>query len=63
MVEAGKKVKVEGSATLKNPRLWGPLPTQVPNRYLAVTTLLQDDKPVDQYETPFGIRSLRFDPN
>ena len=63
LVEAGKKVKVEGSSTLKNPRLWGPPPTQVPNRYVAVTTLLQDDKPVDQYETPFGIRSLRYDPD
>jgi hypothetical protein len=63
MVEAGKKVKVESSATLKNPRLWGPPPTQVPNRYVAVTTIFQDDKPVDQYETPFGIRSLRFDAN
>ena len=56
-------MKVEGSATLKNPRLWGPPPTQVPNRYIAVTTLWQDDKLIDQYETPFGIRSLRFDPN
>jgi beta-galactosidase len=63
MVEAGKKVKVEGSATLKNPGLWGPPPTQVPNRYIAITTIFQDDKPVDQYETPFGIRSLRFDAN
>jgi beta-galactosidase len=63
MVEAGKKVKVECSATLKNPRLWGPPPTQVPNRYVAVTTLFQDDKLIDQYETPFGIRSLRFDSN
>lgn len=63
MIEAGKKVKVEGSATLKNPKLWGPPPTQIPNRYVAVTTILQDDKPVDQYETPFGIRSLRFDAN
>lgn len=62
-VKAGKKVKVECSATLKNPRLWGPAPEQVPNRYVAVTTLLQDEKPVDQYETPFGIRLLRFDPN
>lgn len=62
-VAAGKKTKVEGSVALKNPKLWGPPPTQLPNRYIAVTTLLQNDKPVDQYETKFGIRSLRFDPN
>ncbi len=62
-VEAGGKLKIEGSAILNNPRLWGPPPTQVPNRYVAVTTLLQADKEVDKYETPFGIRSLRFDAN
>jgi beta-galactosidase len=62
-VAAGKSAKVEGSVTLENPRLWGPPPTQTPNRYVAVTTLLQHDKPVDCYETRFGIRSLRFDPD
>jgi beta-galactosidase len=62
-VASGGRAKVEGSLTLKNPRLWGPPPTQVPNRYLAVTTLWQNDKVVDQYETRFGIRSLRFDPD
>lgn len=62
-VATGKSAKVEGSVILKNPRLWGPPPTQPPNRYVAVTTLLQNDKPIDQYETRFGIRSLRFDAN
>jgi beta-galactosidase len=62
-IAAEKKMKVEGSVTLKNPKLWGPPPTQVPNRYVAVTTLLENDKPIDQYETRFGIRSLRFDPD
>jgi len=62
-VAAGEKTKVESSVILKNPRLWGPPPTQVPNLYLAVTTLWQHDKPIDQYETRFGIRSLRFDPD
>lgn len=61
-VPAGKRVTVESSITLKNPKLWGPPPTQAPNRYVAVTSLRQNDKPVDQYETRFGIRSLRFDP-
>jgi beta-galactosidase len=62
-VEAGKRTKVDGSVMIKNPRLWGPQPTQAPNRYVTVTTLWQNDKPVDQYETRFGIRSLRFDPD
>lgn len=62
LVAAGDRAKVEGSVTLKNPRLWGPPPTQTPNRYVAVTTLWQNGKPIDQYETRLGIRSLRFDP-
>jgi beta-galactosidase len=62
-VAAGGSAKVEGAVTLKNPKLWGPPPMQVPHRYVAVTTLLRNDKPIDQYETRFGIRSLRFDPN
>jgi beta-galactosidase len=62
-VSAGEKIKLSDSITIKNPKLWGPPPTQTPNRYLAVTTLWQDNKQVDQYETRFGIRSLHFDPN
>jgi beta-galactosidase len=62
-VAAGESAKLEGSLTLENPRLWGPLPTQSPHRYVAVTTLWYQGKPVDQYETRFGIRSLRFDPD
>jgi beta-galactosidase len=63
LITTGGSAKVEGSVTLKNPKLWGPPPTQTPHRYVAVTTLLLNDKPIDQYETRFGIRSLRFDPN
>jgi beta-galactosidase len=62
-VAAGERTKVEGSVSIKNPKLWGPPPTQAPNRYVAVTTLWQNDKPVDRYETRFGIRSLRFEPD
>ena len=52
----------EGNATIANPKLWGPPPTQKPNRYVAVTTVSQDGKVVDSYETPFGIRTIKFDP-
>ncbi len=62
-VVAGESAKVEGSVTIKNPKFWGPPPTQQPNRYVAVTTLSQNGKPIDQYETRFGIRSLEFDPD
>jgi beta-galactosidase len=62
-VSPGDHAIAEGSAMLSNPKLWGPPPAQKPNRYVAVTTVAQDGKLVDRYETPFGIRSLKFDPN
>jgi len=62
-VAAGESAKVESSVTFENPRLWGPQPTQTPHLYVAVTTLWYQGNPVDQYETRFGIRSLRFDPD
>jgi len=53
---------VTTSVSIRNPKLWGPYPTQSPNRYLAVTTLTSGGKTVDRYETIFGIREVRFDP-
>ncbi|MCA1745518.1 MAG: DUF4982 domain-containing protein [Bacteroidales bacterium] len=57
----GEPTKVKQSITLLNPRLWGPPPTQQPNRYVAVTTLRHKHQIIDQYNTPFGIRTLQFD--
>ena len=62
-VVTGESAKIEGTLILKDPRLWGPPPTQQPNLYVAVTTLSQNGKAIDQYETRFGIRSVEFDPN
>ncbi|MBE0654207.1 MAG: DUF4982 domain-containing protein [Bacteroidales bacterium] len=62
-IPAGASSRVEGSVKLKDPMLWGPLPTQKPNLYKAVTLLYLNGKPADQYETRFGIRSLDFDPD
>jgi beta-galactosidase len=64
----------KGIATISKPMLWGPPPTQKPNRYVAVTTIWQEDdqargtnaprrRIVDVYESPFGIRTIKFDPN
>ncbi len=63
LVKAGENIDTKGSVTIKNPKLWGPPPTQVPNRYVAVTSLWQNDILVDRYETPFGVRELRFSPD
>lgn len=62
-IQAGKKIKIENAITIKDPLLWGPPPTQEPHLYVAVTRLLANGKPVDEYETRFGIRSLAFDPD
>ncbi len=40
------------------PRLWS---TRSPNLYVAVTTVEQGGRVVDEYETVFGIRTIRFD--
>ncbi|MES2826106.1 MAG: beta-galactosidase GalB [Pseudomonadota bacterium] len=63
VLAAGKNVLLHSSALISNPELWGPPPTQKPSRYLAVTTLFSDGKAIDSYNTPFGIRELRFDAN
>jgi beta-galactosidase len=48
------------SASVPKPKLWG---LQKPNRYVAVTTIEQNGAIVDTYGTPFGIRTLKFDPD
>jgi beta-galactosidase len=63
MIESGKNAAAETSGTVTNPKLWGTGLHQKPNRYVAVTTVEQDGKIVDSYETTFGIRTLKFDPN
>jgi beta-galactosidase len=62
-IAGGTSAVVQGSVTMANPKLWGPAPTQKPDRYVAVTTVLQDGKLFDRYETPFGIRDVRYDPD
>ncbi|MDI6402252.1 beta-galactosidase GalB, partial [Balneolaceae bacterium ANBcel3] len=61
MIPAGKQVTSTSILELQNPKLWGPPPTQEPHLYVAVTTLYQEGKVSDRYETRFGIRSLEFD--
>lgn len=44
-------------AMLNNPQLWN---LKTPERYLLATTIEQNGKQVDRYETPFGIRTIEF---
>ncbi|WP_236694452.1 beta-galactosidase GalB [Sphingomonas sp. Leaf343] len=59
----GGTATLQGQGGVANPRLWGPLPTQRPDMYLAVTTVSHGGRTVDRVETPFGIRTIGRDAN
>ncbi len=61
-IAAGGSARAQSSVRIDHPRLWGPPPTQQPHRHVAITTVSRDGKVVDRYQTRFGIRELRFDP-
>ncbi len=46
--------------SLKNPVLWS---DSHPDMYRLVSEILEDGKVVDRYESPFGIRTILFDPD
>jgi beta-galactosidase len=55
---AGARGTSEAALRVARPKLWS---TQRPNLYVAVTTIEQGGRVVDEYETVFGIRTIRFD--
>ena len=57
---AGGEHAFAQQAVVSNPRLWS---TEEPNLYTAVTRVYADGALADEYRTPFGIRSIRFDAN
>jgi beta-galactosidase len=61
-VPAGASATATTTGALANPKLWGVGPNEQ-HRYVAVTTVTQGGEVVDVYETPFGVRTLRYDPN
>jgi beta-galactosidase len=56
-VAAHQSQMSDGQIIIPNPKLWS---IEKPQRYVVVTTIEQDGKPVDSYETPFGIRTIQF---
>jgi beta-galactosidase len=48
----------EATITLKDPQLWS---LENPQLYVVMTSIEQDGKLLDQYTTPFGIRTIKFD--
>ena len=59
-VPAGMRQQAAAKIAVPNPKLWD---LATPNRYVAVTTLKQGSTVLDSYETPFGIRTIKFDPD
>nr|WP_320118878.1 glycoside hydrolase family 2 TIM barrel-domain containing protein [uncultured Marinifilum sp.] len=57
-LSAGKETKITQEISVVKPKLWD---TENPNMYKAVSKLMVNNKTIDQYITPFGIRSLRND--
>lgn len=53
-------VAIQSALQIQQPQLWGPVPQQKPNLYMAVTTIYQNGKAIDVYETRFGIRKVEF---
>lgn len=56
-LKAGQEQTFEQSLSVAKPELWSP---DSPTMYKAITALTQEGCPVDEYTTPFGIRSLKF---
>jgi beta-galactosidase len=54
------QVDVAQKWDVPNPALWS---IESPQLYRAVSEVREADRPADRYETPFGIRTVRFDPN
>ena len=52
-----KTTNVTAHLTVNHPQLWS---VTKPNRYVVVTSIERDGKILDQYETPFGIRTIEF---
>ncbi len=52
--------KIAQHAEISNPKLWS---IETPNLYRLVTTLRAGGEVVDRAETPFGVRTLHFDPD
>jgi beta-galactosidase len=59
-VPAGGRRAVEQRVTVANPALWS---VDAPNLYRLQTVVESGGQAMDRHETPFGIRSFRFDPD
>jgi beta-galactosidase len=59
-IRAGEISVLESRLTITNPQLWS---VEQPNLYRLIATVNEQEAILDQTETTFGIRSIRFDPS
>ncbi len=57
-ISAGDNIIVKQMLKVAKPKLWD---TENPNMYRAITSITLAENKVDEYTTPFGIRTLLFD--
>lgn len=57
-LQGSRKTDVTQQLSVPQPVLWD---IDAPNLYTLVTTIEKDELIIDRYETPFGIREIRFD--
>jgi beta-galactosidase len=62
-VNAGEITTSDVEVNIGNPQLWQPIPEPKQHLYIAVTSLYDNGKKLDEYVTKFGIRDVKFDPN
>jgi len=58
LIDAGVEHRFNQRASVTQPKLWS---IERPNMYRLVTVVESNGVEVDRYETPFGIRTFRFD--
>jgi len=59
-LKAGASGEFSSMLAVSHPKLWS---LETPYLHKLVTTIISEGKVVDRYETPFGIRTLRWDAN
>lgn len=59
-ITGGSNQVVTQTITVTNPKLWS---LNSPNLYTLTSTVTQSGTPIDTYTTPFGIRTISWDPN
>ncbi|KAJ4347336.1 uncharacterized protein N0V89_011277 [Didymosphaeria variabile] len=63
-IAGGTKKVLNSTTELSSPKLWGPVPEQSPNQYVAVTKLSAGGNgTVDSVDTKFGVRTIVYDGN